>query len=587
MPSVIRVLRGLGRRHLWFLLGLSLAATFVRWPSLDGWDDGFYVAQLTSAVGDRDLLLHDDLLALPSPLLNRLRMLTGIVGTGALANTFSIGPAFLHASYSWPLLLGARPSPLVLRATLACGALGLLVVTVLAMVSFCERMGASRGTARVASVLAVALGPLAIYGTRCTLDSHLPSAAAAALLCASFAAWLDTAAPRHALAAGLSAGLLAATRWQELVFVLALAPAAVACVMRGHGSRRERSLGAVLGVAGFGLVVSLQLLAWRIQFGSPLLIPQGGGYLHFADPALLPFLFSTYHGLLPWAPGFALGLAALLLVRPGVDLHHRLFVRGAQCLVPVALYLSACPSDWWGGASYGPRRLSALAPLVALGLAHALALLRRPLVRVAVVSALCAWAVFVTTAYLSDFDDLGVVLTRATSRWNPRPLAAYQGAHWIDHMPTWPRILRPGFTFSDRPRLPDRILGITAAVVIVAAVTATWSVVRRSRRAQRLVVSLGLAWSLSSVAWLARLPPNTAADAAWLRVVTAPDGCDAPLAVPSGMEDARHLVCAARAVRQQDENALRRHLASISRPEALGVSEDAVRAAVAQQASVQ
>jgi hypothetical protein len=50
MPERLTGLRAFARRHALFLIGLGLAFTFVRWPSFTGWDDCFYVAQLTSAV---------------------------------------------------------------------------------------------------------------------------------------------------------------------------------------------------------------------------------------------------------------------------------------------------------------------------------------------------------------------------------------------------------------------------------------------------------------------------------------------------------------------------------------------------------
>src|SRR5262245_25217302 len=100
-------LRELARRlwaHRDTAIAFALLFTFFRMARLEGWDEGFYLAQLTSAAGDRDLLLQDDLLRIENELPSRLRALTVILDSGALQNTFSVGPPALHAAYTWPLL---------------------------------------------------------------------------------------------------------------------------------------------------------------------------------------------------------------------------------------------------------------------------------------------------------------------------------------------------------------------------------------------------------------------------------------------------------------------------------------------------
>jgi len=60
-------------------------------------------------------------------------------------------------------------------------------------------------------------------------------------------------------------------------------------------------------------------------------------------------------------PGFALGLVALLVFRLPVQARgERLFSWGLRLAVVAAVYVSACPQDWWGGDSYGPYRLASL-----------------------------------------------------------------------------------------------------------------------------------------------------------------------------------------------------------------------------------
>jgi hypothetical protein len=580
MKAAWLALRRLVGSHTALLVGVGLLFTFCRWPPLTGWDEGFYVAQLTSAIADRDLMLHNDLLLLANPLDQKLRMLTTIADDGALLNTFSIGPAVLHASYAWPLLVSSdRPVGRGLRVALALGSLALLMLTALAMIALCERLGFTRPVARVSAVLAIAFGPLALFGTRGAVNSHLPSALLAAVFCLALLAWIESAQPRYALAAGLAAGFLTITRWQDGLFLAALAPAAIVALTRGD-SRRLRAGGAALAAAGFGIVVGIQLVAWHVQFDHWLLVPQGGAYLHWTRPAILSLLLSGYHGLVPWMPGFALGLLGMPWLKPAAPtLAHRLFVLGLISLVPLAIYLSACPADWWGGESYGPRRLSALTPLVALGLARVLTLLQRFRVRWVLIGLLALWSVFTLTAQLSRFDDLAIVFCGQTSHASPLSIAAYTGARWIDHGPTWPHVLRPGFTFSDAPRNVDRLVGLAAICVLALAIAWAWASLRRSALAQRAALGAALAWAAVAILWTARLPVNAPWAREWREAVRGTEGCSDSVATPRGFDDARHLVCAARAERAGDTSAALRHLALVGRAGDYAVDQASLRGA--------
>jgi len=280
-------------------------------------------------------------------------------------------------------------------------------------------------------------------------------------------------------------------------------------------------------------------------------------------------------------PGFALGLVGLLWLRPAAPTPaRRLFVLGLIALVPISIYLSACPNDWWGGDSLGPRRLASLTPLVALGLAQALTSLARWRARWVVVGLLCLWSVFAFTAQLSGFDDLSVVFFGKVSHWSPLSIETYSGARWIDHWPTWPRLLRPGFTFSDAPRHADRIVGLAVIGTLVTAVTFVWTTLRRSARLQRVALGVGLAWVVIALAWTTRLPLNATWNKEWRQTLRGENACAASKPLSPGLADAHHVVCAARAIRAGNPNAARAHLVQVHRAAAYGVDEQALRIAV-------
>jgi hypothetical protein len=512
--------------------GVLLVFLFSRMARLEGWDNAFFVAQLTSVVGDGDLMLQDDLLAVPNPLPLKFRTVVPDLAPGVHANSFGIGVAVLHASYLWPIVLATSDLAGAFRAAASLGSMALLVATVLLTVEILVELGYARAIAWGASLLPVLCGPLSLYGTRISLNSHLAGAFCAALLVLALLRWLETAELRQAAAAGLAGGLLCIVRWQDALVVLACAPAVIAAVAQEPAHRPARLRGVLLAAAAGLAVVLIQLLAFDRQFGSWLLVPQGQGFIDWAHPHIALFLTSSFHGALPWAPGLLLGLLTLPLARAGLDPHRRRLVDGLLIMLPVFIYVCSA-ADWAGGSSFGPRRLSTLTPVAAIGLA---ALLRRIPRRAAFALAglLAAWGFFVTSAFLSGFDDLAQL---RLSGWRP---------------------LMPGFSFSDAPGWGDRLVGLTATAAVVTGTAALFGFVRRQARAQRALVAGGLAWTAGWIVLLGvAAPSNAPLERAWDEALR---GCGSPSALPRGVRGAAHFVRAVRAEEQGDPALAARHL---------------------------
>jgi hypothetical protein len=552
--------------------------TASRLPDLGGWDDSFYVAQLTSAVRDRDLLLQDDLLSFPRPLTERLRSVTTIVDSGAIQNTFSVGFAVLHGAYAWPYVIRSEERiGQGLRRLLALGSLGLLVVTVLAMVRLCEEWGFEPEAARFATAVAVVGGPLALYGTRLYLNSHLPGAFFATLVLLGLAR-LGSGGSRSAWAAtGLAAGLLVINRWQDLVLLAVGLPLVVGWARREGGLHRPAAGELALGAAGFAGVAALQALAWRAQFSSWLLVPQGKGYVSWTVPHIAPFLLSTWNGVLPWAPGLALGLAlAPFLPARFETAGVRALRAGFLLALLLTVYVSATPRDWWGGVSFGPRRLASLTPLAALGLAGLFERLRRPL-RLWLAVPFLAWGVLASSAFLSHFDDLSVLFRGVPGPFNPQPPSAYEGRDWIDD---WGPLhtLKPGFTFTDAPGNVDRLWGLAACAVVFGLATWAWRLVVRSSGLRLVLLAGAVAWVVVCGMWLAfAVHPNGERNAWWRAVVLdEPRPSPAP-ALPPGAVAAQDLVVAVHALEAGDEAAFRSAWDALRRHGAFGLDEAEVR----------
>ncbi len=527
-------------RERWWLVAFAALLTLCRLPTVDGWDDAFYVGQLTSALGDRDLRLQDDVVSVPKDFAEKCRVLTTVLPSGALANTFSIGPALVLSPFTIPFVSADSPPPwLAFRAAAALAALSLLLATAIVCARMVERFGVGKDVARLAAGLGLLGGPLAIYATRGYLSAHAWGGLLVALTLHQSLAWVDSRRPRHAVALGLAAGFACVNRWQDAVIV---APVVLAAVVVAARSREPWRAGAVLATLSALLVGASQLLAFQIQFGTPFLIPQGGDYMRWLSPAIVPLVFSSYHGLLPWAPALALGFVALALgLRRGTP--HRWLLGAVAAGGLLAVYVSACPQDWWGRNSYGPRRLASLAPIATLGLGLLLTRLKVRW-RVLFTLAIGAWATLTLSAHFSRHDDLLLLLTGRPDPFHPAMAPTDTGPRWID---SWGPLhaLKPGFSFSDAPHLPDRLIGIAFVTLVVVAVRLLLPLLVARVRAQQVVVGAATVLAGAWVVLLATMPSNREWDRQWKAFLEAP--LEEASALPRQMAVPGDVVLAARA----------------------------------------
>ncbi len=559
------------RRERYWLAAFVALLTFCRLPNIDGWDEAFYVGQLLSLGADGDLRLQDELVRIPRRFEEKHRILTTTDSRGALLNTFGIGPALLVPPLAWPLLAASTSGAwLGFRAAAALAAMTALGLTALVSCRLFRRFGVVGEAVPIATGLSILGGPLFLYGTRFYLNAHLTAALLVGLMLLLADSWLEEPGLSVSLGLGLAAGMASVNRWQDVVIV---APIAVVLVLAARGSR-SRAIGLLLAAGAFLLVACAQMLAWWVQFGTPLLVPQGGGYLRWLRPQIVPLLLSSFHGLVPWAPGLALGLLGLVFGLREATPPRRGLLLALLAGSVLSVYLSAAAEDWWGRDGYGPRRLVSLTPIAALGLGF---LLRRRSARSRVLlSALVGlWAVAIASAHVSGFDDLSFLIRGRLDPFNPFAVDHYAGARWLS---SWGplHLLKPGFSFSDAPRLGDRLLGILAVAAVVATGRVVWPLLSRSRSLQVAVVLLALAQVLAWDVRLWQAPSNLPWNARWQQFLSAPAE-DVPL--PPEMASARDVVLAVHAFTAGDSGEMRRTLERL-RTSGLAVSEaDVARAA--------
>lgn len=217
---------------------------------------------------------------------------------------------------------------------------------------------------------------------------------------------------------GLLGGLGFLVRWQN-VWLGTLAAMFELCVLLRRASDPRRELPRLL-VAGcsFAIVMALcfvpQLLVWRSLYGSWIVIPQGQSLLQ-GETYILELLFSPRYGLFGVSPLLYVSVLGLVVgaVRLRTNPVFNLGLLYVACAVLLNGALAA--GSWYGGATFGPRRLDSLFPFMVIGAGEATArvveLMRRwpRLVFVPVLGCAFAATLILVFAYRDRRINVGMV----------------------------------------------------------------------------------------------------------------------------------------------------------------------------------
>ncbi len=266
---------------------------------------------------------------------------------------------------------------------LTCGVTGALIPVLL--FQYGRRTGASPGVA-AGVALAIAFGTIA-FPFATMLFAHVP---AAFFLLLAFV-WLD----ERPLLAGMAAGIAG------LCFYICI-PAAAVLFLGAWVRSHRNALRFALGGIPFGILLGIYQ---QLCFGSPFVtsVETSTGFTEkgllfgvFRLPewqALWGLTFSEYRGLFFVSP-----VLLLALIGAGVMVHaRRRELLMLVTIVAVFLFAIASFNGWSGGASFGPRYLLPVIPLLAIPMLfvprRALALLGAPLAIVSFAMQLMATAV--------------------------------------------------------------------------------------------------------------------------------------------------------------------------------------------------
>jgi hypothetical protein len=218
-----------------------------------------------------------------------------------------------------------------------------------------------RDAARLGSALAVWATPIAWYAVTQPMYQHACAFGFTVLLVERWDATLGSIEWKRFVWMGVLAGLAAAVREQEVLF-LALPGGEVFYRLAKGPDRRRWFLGGALTVLMTLVVFFPQMMVWRYytgRFAPPQVEP-----LRWGTPMIVMTLFSTRAGLFPWSP-----IAYASMIGVAAAKRARVLVWGLFGVFLLDLYVVACAWVPAGGYGYGARRLSDCALLLAVGVA--------------------------------------------------------------------------------------------------------------------------------------------------------------------------------------------------------------------------
>jgi len=341
------------------IICLAVAGAGVAWPAWDmfgrthrpmlqGWDDSFYYFWLPSVVIDHDLdfanqLAHSGTM---DPAMRDLALKLPRTRTGLLDTKYPPGwaigslPFFLLAHlYAPPNATGFEPIYLIATwlGQLLYAAAGLWLAFQIVRRYFPAHI------ATIAVLLGWLTSPLVYYQTARLSMSH-----SQVFVLAMLVFWLALqlnerhTSARNWILLGFSSALLVVTRNVAVVYLTLPAWVLV---------RNLRSLESAAWLAlGAAAPIAVQLVSWKILYGSWLAYSYGGERFNFSDLHLVGVLFSPLHGWFYWHPLLLAGIAAFLVWG-----WRRAEGRAWAASLLVIVLLDAAWPTWWLGSSFGHR----------------------------------------------------------------------------------------------------------------------------------------------------------------------------------------------------------------------------------------
>jgi hypothetical protein len=283
--------------------------------------------------------------------------------TDHLPNAFAIGPGLLWgpfvilghvAAWAQGEAMDGFTQPYftaVMMANVVYAWLGVILTYFALRVWFTPSLSA------FAAFTAWACSPAIYYTHGQFAYSHTCSFFAVALLLCAWARLREKESWQAWAIIGACVGLATLVRWQNATYAII-----IAIDLLGRGPAKHWPKMAISAIASVVLFLP-QMIGWYILYGSPLTIPQGGGFMNWTEPHIINTLFASGHGLITWTPLCALAIVGLFLLPK----DNRLVFAAMLTAFLLQLYVVSVAGEV--GWSFGMRRMVSTTPLLAIGFA--------------------------------------------------------------------------------------------------------------------------------------------------------------------------------------------------------------------------
>jgi hypothetical protein len=369
-----------------FLLVLIFQWAFLFTIHTPAWDAAFYYAYSRSLVFDLDLDIENDLILsylTTAPDFAARRLDQERTVTGRIVLPFAIGSSLLWVPWLFILRITAGLTHFFLGypATLTgyewvflggVATLSMFMGWLAFWIAFrLARQEFGQSAAFTATLTLMFTTPLLFYQFRDPFYSHTASAFISTLCVYVWWRGHDKLPSLSAaVLLGVLIGLAALVRWQHLLYmVLPLAAVAGWWLSLPHRERHKQGLRPILYLSIVALATlalfSIQLVLWRIFYGSWITVPQGSAFMEWTAPYLRPTLMSTYKGLFTWMPVALPAVVGLILLawrRPRLAIPLLI-------VLLLEIYVNSSTRDWFGGGGFGPRRFTGQLALFTIGYA--------------------------------------------------------------------------------------------------------------------------------------------------------------------------------------------------------------------------
>ncbi len=167
---------------------------------------------------------------------------------------------------------------------------------------------------------------------------------------------------------GALIGFAVIVRYQDL-FMLVFPALAMIRIYAHERSGRVAGRSILLFCAGFFLYLSVQAVYWKVMTGSFWIPPSEFGAADLPSlnpwaPQVLPMMFSRFHGLFSWMPGWGLAVVGLAFFFR----RNRWLASAIVIVLIMHAFYTASRSEWWN-LGFSVRRFSGLGICFMLGMA--------------------------------------------------------------------------------------------------------------------------------------------------------------------------------------------------------------------------